>query len=330
MEKFVKILIDTKGGDKGPAAMIKGAALALEKYPQLQVALSGDTAVITAECAALGVPMDRVEILEASGEITNYDNPAEALFRKTDSSMLRGFAALEQREELFGMITTGNTGVVITAAIRYLSGKDRVRPALAAVLPAQKGGFTCLVDTGATVDCTAPILQHFAHLGAALMRDMYGIESPRVGLLSNGSEAGKGNKLVKETYPLLEADEALNFVGNIEGTNALSGDCDVLVCDGFAGNQVLKVTEGTATRIITDVMKYAHRTGSKEVMQLGAHLMSLYDIGSLGGGILLGTAKPVIKARGSAGESAVVNTVGMMLNLAANKAVFDTKDNKVN
>jgi len=309
--------------------MIKGAAMALEKHPQLSVLLLGDEAFISAECAKLQMPADRVEILDAPGEITNYDSPAEAMFQKTDSSMLRGVSALARREDLFGMITTGNTGVLITAAIRYLSGTERVRPALAAVLPAQTGGFTCLVDTGATVDCTPPILHHFARLGSDLMKNMYGIAAPRVGLLSNGSESSKGNKLVKETYPLLRDDQSLCFVGNIEGNNALSGDCDVLVCDGFAGNQVLKVTEGTATRIITDVMKYAYRTGSDEVKKLGAHLMSVYDIGSLGGGIILGAAKPVIKARGSAGEEAVVNTAAMLLNMAANKAVFAQDKNKV-
>ena len=161
------------------------------------------------------------------------------------------------------------------------------------------------------------------------MNKTYGIENPKIGLLSNGSESSKGNKLVKETYPLLEADETLNFVGNVEGNTALSGVCDVLVCDGFAGNQVLKVTEGTATRIITDVMKYAYRENSDEIKRLGAHLMSIYDIGSLGGGVILGAAKPIIKTRGNAKESAVVNTAEMLINTANNKSVFDKTRNKI-
>lgn len=324
-----KIVIDTKGGDKGPESMIRGAAGALEKFPELSVLLVGDAALIRPACEQLNMPADRYEILEAPGEITNYDHPAEAVFRKTDSSMLMGLSALSSREDLAGMITAGNTGVLITGAIRYLSFRDRVRPALAAVLPCQDGSFTCLVDTGATIDCTPAMLHHFAHLGSDFMRRMYGIERPRVGLLSNGAEKGKGNKLVKETYPILEEDENLNFVGNVEGNTALSGSCDVLVCDGFAGNQVLKVTEGTATRIITDIMKYAHRTGSHEIKGLGAHLMGIYDIGSLGGGIVLGVDKPVIKTRGSAGEGAVVNTAEMILNLTQNKAVFDQNRNQM-
>lgn len=326
---MIKIVIDTKGGDKGAAVVIKGASLALEKYENLSVMLVGDSELISAECVSLGMPMDRVEILDAPLEITNYDSPADAIFNKAESSMLKGLKTLSEREDLFGFVTSGNTGVLLTGAMRYLSGKERVRPALAAVLPAENGGFTCLVDTGATIDCTPAMLHHFARLGSEFMRNTYAIESPKVGLLSNGAESSKGNKLVKETYPILAADESLNFVGNIEGNTALSGACDVLVCDGFAGNQVMKVTEGTATRIITDVMKYAHRTGSQEIMKLGMHLMSIYDIGSLGGGNILGVAKPVIKARGNAGEKAIVSIAGMFINMAENKAIFDKDKNKI-
>lgn len=326
---MVKLLIDTKGGDNGVAVMVKGAGDALKKFGELSVVLVGDDGSIREECERLQIAMDRVEIVDAKGEITNFDNPAEALFRKTDSSMLTGLQVLAERDDIFGMITAGNTGVLLTGAMRYVSGKDRVRPALAAVLPSADGGFTCLVDTGATIDCTPQMLHHFAKLGSDFMKMTYGIENPRVGLLSNGSEPTKGNKLVKETHPILAKDENLNFVGNVEGNTALSGVCDVLVCDGFAGNQVLKVTEGTATRIITDIMKYAYRENSDEIKKLGSHLMGVYDIGSLGGGVILGIAKPIIKTRGNAKESAIVNTSEMLLNMANNKAVFDKSRNKI-
>ena len=326
---MVKLLIDTKGGDNGVAVMVKGAGDALKKFGELGVVLVGDDGSIREECERLQIAMDRVEIVDAKGEITNFDNPAEALFRKTDSSMLTGLQVLAERDDIFGMITAGNTGVLLTGAMRYVSGKDRVRPALAAVLPSADGGFTCLVDTGATIDCTPQMLHHFAKLGSDFMKMTYGIENPRVGLLSNGSEPTKGNKLVKETHPILAKDENLNFVGNVEGNTALSGVCDVLVCDGFAGNQVLKVTEGTATRIITDIMKYAYRENSDEIKKLGSHLMGVYDIGSLGGGVILGIAKPIIKTRGNAKESAIVNTSEMLLNMANNKAVFDKSRNKI-
>ena len=326
---MTKILVDTRGNDNGASVMIKGAKNALEKFSELEILLVGDQDAIKDECQAIGAPMERIEIIDAKSEITNYDNPAEALFKKTDSSMLVGLQVLASRDDIFGMISAGNTGVLLTGAMRYVSLKERVRPALAAVLPSSDGGFTCLVDTGATIDCTPQILHHFAKLGSDFMKITYGIENPRIGLLSNGSESSKGNKLVKETYPILAEDDSLNFVGNVEGNTALSGICDVLVCDGFAGNQVLKVTEGTATRIITDIMKYAYRTNSDEIKKLGAHLMSIYDIGSLGGGVILGAAKPIIKTRGNAKESAIVNTSEMLLNMANNKAVFDKSRNKI-
>ena len=326
---MVRLLIDTKGGDNGAAVMVKGACLALEKFAELEVVLAGDEAIIREECERLAAPMERIEILDAAGEITNYDNPAEALFHKTDSSMLKGLSVLSEREDVFGMISAGNTGVLLTGAMRYVSGAERVRPALAAVLPTSDGGFTCLVDTGATIDCTPQMLGHFARLGVEFMRMTYGIEDPRVGLLSNGAESTKGNKLVKETHPMLAADESICFIGNVEGNTALSGSCDVLVCDGFAGNQVLKVTEGTATRIITDIMKYAYRESSDEIKRLGAHLMSIYDIGSLGGGVILGVKKPIIKTRGNAREAAIVSTSEMLINMASHKAVFDKSRNKI-
>lgn len=325
----IKIVIDTKGNDNGVSVMIKGAAMALEKFPELSVVLSGDEDVITYECNSLGMPMDRAEILNAPLEITNYDNPAEALYHKTDSSMLKSLTEMSSRDDLQGFITSGNTGILLAGALRYLSGESRVRPALAAVLPAQNGGFTCLVDTGATIDCTAAMLHHFAKLGSGFMKDTFAIENPRIGLLSNGAEPTKGNKVVKEAHLLLKEDENLNFIGNIEGNNALSGECDVLVCDGFAGNQVLKVTEGTSTRIITDIMKYAHKNGSDEIKALAMHLMGIYDIGSLGGGYILGVKKPVIKTRGNAKESAVVNTAEMIINMVQNKAMFDKERNKI-
>ncbi len=326
---MIKIAIDTKGSDNGAAAILDGAAKALSKFNELGILLVGNADEISAKCAELDMPMDRVEILDAIDEITNFDNPAEALFKKTESSMIKALEATSERDDVFGLITAGNTGVLLAGAMRYLSGAERVRPVLAAVLPAQNGAFTCLVDTGATIDCTPAMLHHFAKLGSAFMKDMYAIERPKIGLLSNGAEPTKGNKLVKETHAVLAEDESLNFIGNVEGNNALSGVCDVLVCDGFAGNQVLKVTEGTATRIITDIMKYAHRTGSDEIKKLAMHLMGIYDIGSLGGGNILGAKKPVIKIRGNAGGEAVVNTAEMLLNMAQNKAIFDQNRNRI-
>lgn len=325
----MKIVIDTKGSDKGASVLIAGAAKAIEKFEDVDFLLVGDRELIEKECSQLSIPESRIEVLDAPDEITNYDSPADAIFRKSSSSMVRALDALGTRDDLYGIITAGNTGALLIGSMRYLPDEVRTRPVLSAVLPAENGSFTCLVDTGATIDCTPDMLHHFARLGRDFMHDMYGLESPRVGLLSNGAESTKGNALVKATHPILAADPEINFVGNIEGNRALSGDCDVLVCDGFAGNQILKVTEGTATRIITDVMKYAYRKGSDEIKALGAHLMGIYDIGSLGGGYILGVRKPVIKIRGNSGETAVVSATQMLVNMSCHRAMFDKSKNTI-
>ena len=323
MKKLYTIVIDTKGSDKGPAMMVRGAKMALEQHPSLAVCLVGDKEYLESECAALGMPDGRVEIIDAPEEITNYDSPATALFEKPNSSLCVSLSLLRDREDLTGLICAGSTGALLAGSMRYLSGKERVRPALAAVLPSENGAFTCLVDTGATIDCTPQMLLHFARLGRDFMQKLYRLQSPKIGLLSNGAEPTKGNKLVKEAHALLAEASDLNFIGNIEGTGALSGKCDVLVCDGFAGNQVLKVSEGIARRRITDIVKYSKKTGRPELMELAHHLMGIYDFNSLGGGIILGTDKPVIKAHGAANEMSIVNTAGMLLNIAENKEIFE-------
>lgn len=330
MEKQYTIVIDTAGSDKGPEMIVTGAFKALEQFPQLKVCLVGDEGTISAKIKELNavckdtgrIDPSRVEIVNAPEVITNYDHPVMAIQSKPNSSLVKALETLRDRNDCAGMVNAGSTGALLVGAVRYLSLPERIRPALAAVLPAANGGFTCLVDTGANVDATSDQLVQFAHLGSEFMTNLYKIAKPRVGLLSNGAEASKGNRLVKETHQLLKAEANLNFVGNIEGTNALSGDCDVLVCDGFAGNQVLKNSEGIARRIITDIVKYSKKTGDAKLMELVNYLMGIYDFNSLGGGIILGITKPVIKAHGAANEQSIVSTVKMLLNLAENKTVY--------
>lgn len=322
MEKRYKIVIDVMGSDAGSAMMVRGAKMALEKRAELDVLLVGDEGEISAACSECGIDMSRVEILGTDEVITNYDSPATALFTKTNSSLVKALEAAATRDDIVGLVNAGSTGALLAGTMRYLSRADRVRPALAATLPSERGGFVCLVDTGATIDCGASTLLHFAKLGTEFMRATYKIESPKVALLSNGKEETKGNKVVKEAYGLLSAEESLNFIGNVEGTNALSGECDVLVCDGFAGNQVLKVTEGTARRMITDIVKLAKKTGKQEYMEVVGYLMELYDFNSLGGGIILGAAKPVVKAHGASNEKSIMNVTDMVLNMAENKEAF--------
>ena len=325
MEQY-KIVIDALGSDKGPEAIILGASLALKAHPNLFITLVGPEALVNEKIKEFEIDTSRLKVINATETITNYENPFSAIMSKPNASLVLAMKEVGKDEENYaGMITAGSSGAILMGSFRYLSDEVKTRPCMAALLPNEAGSYTCLVDTGATIDCTSGQLHSFAHLGSDLMRKMYKIEKPRVGLLSNGAEATKGNHLVKETYPILEADEGLNFVGNIEGNKALSGDCDVLVCDGFAGNQVLKNTEGVAKLFITDIVKLSKKKNKPEYMEVANYLMKAYDLGALGGGILLGTRKIIMKARGNSDERAIVNISRMLINYAGGEAVFDNK-----
>ncbi|MBE6578086.1 MAG: phosphate acyltransferase PlsX [Ruminococcaceae bacterium] len=319
-----KIAIDVMGSDNGPELLVKGALAALSEHEDLEVLLFGDADTID---RAIGeYDRSRIEVVSTTEVIDNYDNPMEAIYKKTDSSLVRALMTLRERDDVVGVINASSTGALLAGSLRYVPAKQLRRPALASILPAENGGFTCLVDTGANIDCSAQHLVDFAHMGSDFMKQYYGIENPKIGLLSNGTEPTKGNKLVKETHALLKKESDLNFIGNIEGNRALSGDCDVLVAEGFAGNQVFKNSEGIARRLITDIVKYAKKTGSSEIMQLVGYLMKIYDFNSLGGAIVLGVDKPVIKVRGSANADTIKNTTSMLMNMIKHNDLFNGKD----
>ncbi len=320
MEKNYTIVIDTLGSDKGPEAIIEGAKLVLNEFNNVNITLVGDEELIKSK----GLPTDRVKIIHAPETVTNYDSPIEAFYKKANVSVFKAVEECSKDENAIGIISSGNTGALLVGTLRYLLDEKRTRPALAAILPNMAKGFTCLVDTGASIDCGPAQLVEFAHLGTDFMRKLYKIENPRVGLLSNGSEPTKGNHLVKETHPLLAKEEGINFIGNVEGSKALSGMCDVLVSEGFAGNQVLKNTEGTAIALITEIMKFGKKTGQEEVaQQIAGYLMKTYDFESLGAGIMLGARKLVLKCRGSSGPAAIRSAAKILINVIEDKTFYE-------
>ncbi len=322
MSKY-KIVVDALGSDKGPEAIILGVSLALKEHPDLSITLVGPEQLINEKIKELEIDASRLKIINASETITNYENPYAGIMSKPNASLVLAMKEVGKVEENYaGMITAGSSGAILMGSFRFLADENKSRPCMAAMLPNGKGAYTCVVDTGATIDCTPSQLHSFAILGSNLMKKMYQIESPKVGLLSNGAEPTKGNHLVKETFPILQEDKSLNFVGNIEGNNALSGDCDVLVCDGFAGNQVLKNTEGMAKRLITDIVVLSKKRNRPEFMEVAQYLMKTYDISALGGGMVLGTRKLIIKARGNSDERAIVNISQMVMNYASGEAVL--------
>ena len=317
MEKR-EIIIDLLGSDRGPEEMLEGARMVLEAFPGVSVVLSGPRALI--EAAAL--PEGRYRILEADKTVTNLDNPIEAFYSKEPVSVFKALEEASRCDDVIGVISAGNTGALFAGAIRYLLADKTVRPCIAAILPNTQGGFTCLVDTGASIDCGPAQLVDFAHRGSDFMRQLYKLDAPRVGLLSNGAEPTKGNKLVKETHALLAKEEGIHFVGNIEGNKTLSGLCDVLVCEGFAGNQVLKNSEGMAVNLITEIIKYGKTHQVPAAQEIAGYLMSRFDFASLGAGIMLGTSKVVMKCRGSSQRTAIKNAARMLINLNENKTIY--------
>ncbi len=325
MNKY-KIAIDVMGSDNGPEVLTRGALKALDEHDDLEIVLFGDEKTVEEVISQSGADRSRIEIVGTTEVVDNYDNPMEAIYKKQDSSLVRALTALGGRDDIAGLINASSTGALLAGSLRYAPARPIRRPALAALLPAQKGGFVCLVDTGANIDCNAEQLVDFAYMGAELMKKYYKIDEPRIGLLSNGAEPTKGNKLVKETHAILADKKDLNFIGNIEGNKALSGDCDVLVTDGFAGNQVLKNSEGIAKRLITDVVTYGKKTGNDEIIKLAHHLAGLYDFNSLGGAVVMGVCKPIIKAHGAANADSITNTSSMLLNMLKNNDLFNGKD----
>ncbi|MBO6261404.1 MAG: hypothetical protein J6N95_02220 [Bacilli bacterium] len=327
MEKQYKIVIDALGSDKGPETIILGVSMALKEFPNLSITLVGPEGLINEKIKELGIDQSRLKIIPAEETITNYENPYTGIMNKPQASLVQAMKeAGKDDEDYAGMITAGSSGAILMGSFRFLADENKTRPCMAAILPNGKGSYTALVDTGATIDCSSGQLHSFAKLGSDLMRRMYQIEKPRVGLLSNGAEPTKGNHLVKETFPILQEDKEINFVGNIEGNNTLTGDVDVIVCDGFAGNQVLKNVEGMAKRIITDIVVLSKKRNRPEFMEVAQYLMKSYDISALGGGIVLGTRKLVIKARGNSDERAIVNLSRMIINHASGEAVLTKKE----
>src|SRR5882762_6573324 len=239
----MKIAVDAMGGDHGPAVVVEGALAAVREFAS-SVILVGDREAIEHEIRRLGAQSLGVEIRHASEIVGMAESPSMALRRKRDSS-LKVAAELVKDGKAAGFISAGNTGAAMAISmfvIGVLPGVDR--PAIAAVLPNLRK-FTILLDAGANVDPKPWHLLQFAVMGHVYARDILGLDSPRVGLLSVGEEEGKGNELTKETYEQLR-ESSLNFVGNVEGRDIYNGRCDVVVTDGFTGNVALKISESLA------------------------------------------------------------------------------------
>lgn len=246
----MRIAVDAMGGDFAPQAIVEGALMALRSCPDIdRLFLVGDEGAIRAEVARCGDdPRGRVEIRHATEVIGMAESAAASVRRKRDSSINRAMD-LVKSGEADAVFAAGNTGAAVASATLKLRTLEKVRrPGIAVALPTPTDKPVVIIDAGATPDCSPEILMQFAIMGAAYSRKILGQSDPKVGLMSVGSEEAKGNALSKETYELLER-APLRFKGNVEGHDIFEGDVDVIVCDGFTGNVILKTSESAAHAI---------------------------------------------------------------------------------
>jgi glycerol-3-phosphate acyltransferase PlsX len=321
---MIWISVDTMGGDDAPRPVIDGA-LAAARHFDLGVTLVGPTATIERElarhAAGDGIDRSRVRIVEAGEVVAMDESPAAALRRKPQAS-IRVAADLVARGEAAALFSAGHTGATVMAAhaaFGMLPGVDR--PALAATIPTRGRRPAILLDVGASVECRPQHLLQFAVMGRLYARVAFDLESPRIGLLSTGEEASKGNELTREAHRLLQAS-ALSFIGNVEARDVYSGNADVIVCDGFTGNVALKISEGLV-EVVEELLSeelsstITMRVGSLLTRRALRHFRRRVDYSEYGGAPLVGVAGATIVGHGRSSARAVRNAVAMAYRFAA-------------
>jgi glycerol-3-phosphate acyltransferase PlsX len=308
---MIKILVDCFGGDHCPEAPVEGALASLAKNPDLSVILTGDESILRKCLEGKAYDASRLEIVDAPEVIGCDEKPTDVVRLKRNSSMMKGIILLRDRDDIAAMVSTGSTGALVTGALVRLGRIPGViRPAFCPLLPTMNGGIVGVCDSGANVEVTSAHLRQFAIMASLYMENVYGVKTPRVALLNVGKEAEKGDDMRRETYRLLQETPSVNFVGNMESRDLLSGSYDVVVADGFSGNVLVKTTEGTALELLKKIKKDIF---SRWIYKLGALLMSrmfkeekeFMNYQNYGGSVLLGTSKVVVKGHGSSKAVAV-------------------------
>ena len=342
----MKILFDVMGGDNAPDANIKGAVKAINQI-DAEVVLIGNEDIINSRIKELynknsvSEISDRFSIKHTTETIEMEDIPTQAIKHKKDSSMVVGFNMLKNGEgDVF--ISAGNSGALLTGAtllVGRIKGIDR--PALGGILPSYKSQLL-LMDAGSNTNCKPINLLQFAQMSSIYLRNTFGIERPRIGLLNIGTEETKGNELTKETYKLLKEKSAeldINFIGNVEGRDAFSGEVDAIVTDGFTGNVFLKSVEGIGRFVkvsLTESIKdnVLSMIASAPAIPVIKKFAKKMDYKEYGGALFLGVKKPVVKAHGSSDEKLFEFTIKQAEQFVKNKAVekmieeFEKNSNK--
>ncbi len=322
-----RIALDAMGGDNAPGEIVQGALLALEEYPTVEILLVGRDEVLR---GLLGSSLPaRLQIVDAR-EVVDMTDTALAPLRRKRNSSIRVCANLVGEGKADAIVSAGHTGAAMTSAYKVLGTIEGVsRPALAAVLPSTHG-HTCLLDVGATVDSKAVNLREFAVMGHFYAQMILGIAEPRVGLLSIGEEEGKGNELTKETFRVLK-ETGLNFMGNAEGRDVFNGNADVIVCDGFIGNVVLKASEALGEMVGSMLRTEVTRTASRKVGAMilkgaFADVKKRMDYSEYGGAPLLGVNGGCIISHGRSNAKAIKNAIRVARDFSMNSVNSKIRD----
>lgn len=321
-----KIVVDLLGADHPQEILAKGALKTLDEMDASLILIGNESKILP---LLDGYDRSRIAIVNADFTIENTQAPTLLLKDDGKSSISIAYNILKTDHEAVALVSAGNTGALLVGSIFRLGLIDGIkRPCLAAIFPNEIGKYTVMLDCGANLDCNAQTLLCFAHLGATLAGALNGAQHPSVALLSVGKEDNKGNLTTKEAFHLLKESE-LNFIGNVEGYNILDGACEVIVCDGFYGNIVLKNCEAIG-KLAVARMKNALEKAGVDAKQAQEALHSVYmtfDYNSQAGGILLGAQKPIIKAHGAADENTMYSCVKQAYEVCGGNPKFDKKVN---
>lgn len=303
----MNIGLDISGGDFAPKANVLGALLAIQDLPETAVlTLIGKEDEIKAVLAEQEYNGDRISIANAPDVITMHDHPTRAIPQKPNSSIAVGFDMLS-KGQIDSFASTGNTGAMLVGAIYKVNAIPGViRPCITSVLPIENGGSSLILDVGTNADCKPDVLYQFASLGSLYAQNVFGIDNPKIALLNIGEEESKGNLLTQSAFKLMKDSSDFNFVGNVEGRDLFTGKADVIVCDGFTGNVVLKQAEGLYSII--------RKRGIKD------DYFDRFNYENYGGTPILGVNSDVIIGHGISNEVAVKNMI---------KHAFDVADSRL-
>ena len=323
----MKVVIDTLGGDNAPFEIIKGAVDAQKKHKDLGLVLCGKPEEIEKVLGDLKASKENIEIVSAPDEITNDDVPTVAIRQKKESSLVVAFDILKKNDDVVGLVSAGSTGAILTGGFLKIGRLKGVsRPMLCPFLPTKTGGYVLVADCGANMDCKPINLVHFALMANEYYKERFGNENPRVALLSVGTEDHKGNELVHEVFPMMK-NLGINFVGNMEARDIMSGNYEVVIADGFAGNVALKATEGALKVALGEVKRsikegFWSKVGS--IFMLGAfkNLKKRYDFNAYGGSPFLGCKKLIVKSHGSSKAKAIEASIDEII-ILKNKNLSD-------